>query len=245
METFQQSFGRLLAAAAFVGGAVASAPSTAFTITMTGAPPGTSCQAASVDAQNNVTINCTTSTTPPPSEPPPPPPPPPSGSISCNGRPGITNTKVIALPWQYLATTGNSTSKVGGFAPGDAVVFTITPPAGTSTGGKYASIGISPTDSKAYNLRVTSISTSPCDFSRSMGLASVIGGQSATLRFTVGGYPVSRMGTQVTSNANLTAGKTYYVTVYNQALRDDGSGPTGVNTCMSSGCNVNYQLIIP
>ena len=246
MEKFQQNMNRLLAAAVAAGCAIASAPSLGFTVQITGAPTGTTCGAASSnDLQGTVTINCSTATTPPPSSPPPSSPPP-TGPVSCN-LPGISNVKVVSLPWQYIATTGNSTAKAaGGFGAGEAVVFAITPPAGTNTGGRYVTIGISPTNSQSYNQRSYAISSSPCDFSRSLATATVVGGQSGTLRFTVGGYPLSRFSQQpITTNADLIAGRTYYVSVVQQALVGDGSRPTGVNTCMNSSCDVNYQLIIP
>jgi hypothetical protein len=310
MEKFQHSFGRLLAAAAFVGGAVASAPSSGLTITVNGScsasvsgsnvvvncdtSSGTTCSVSpasqtvgssggpiSLTASNCGTGSWTSTRSGAPggssttysdslpastsgatytytftgsngsdsatvtqlagtSSPPP------TGPVSCN-LPGISNVKVVSLPWQYLATTGNSTAKAaGGFGGGDAVVFAITPPAGTDTGGKYVTIGLSPTNSQSYNQRSYAISTSPCDFSRSLGTATVVGGQSGTLRFTVGGYPLSRLSQQpITTNADLVAGRTYYVSVVQQALLSDGSRPSGVNTCMNSSCDVNYQLIIP
>ena len=162
---------------------------------------------------------------------------PPPGNISCSNIPGITNTKVISVAWTQSIGTGISTKGVG-FGPGDAVVFVLTPPVGKTSNGAYGTFRTSPTDANAYNTRIMSISATPCDFSRSMGIASVVQGQEPTLYFSVGGYPKDKYGRTVTTNANLTAdGRSYYVTV----IQEISVG--GANTCMSSVCNVNYGLI--
>jgi hypothetical protein len=164
-------------------------------------------------------------------------PPPPVGDISCTNIPGVKNTKVVALPWSTSIGTGINTKAAGGFGPSDAFVFVVQPPAGYTTNGKLVLFKQSPTDAGAYNNRMVSISTSPCDFTRSMGSASLVQGQEATLYFTVGGYPVSKYGTPVTTNANLTGGNKYYITIVNQQ-------PLGSNTCSSGSCNVNYGLTL-
>lgn len=163
--------------------------------------------------------------------------PPPTGSISCSNIAGISNTKVIPVAWQTTIGTGFSTSKQGGFAPGDAVVFVVTPPVGASTHGGFGTFRVSPSDGNAYNTRIMSISATPCDFSRSMGTASMVQGQEPTLYFTVGGNAVDKYGRTITSNANLTAdGRSYYITVIQQLTVG------GTNACNSSSCNVNYGL---
>lgn len=301
MEKFQHTFGRLLAAAAFVGGAVASAPSSGLTITVNG-----SCT-ASVSG-GNVTINCDTSSgtscsvspssqtigssggtisllasncgtgswtssrsgapggsgtsyadtipsstsggtytytftgtggsdsatvtqlagtsNPPPT----------TGSISCSNIAGISNTIVIPVSWETTIGTGFSTSKAGGFAPGTASVFVVQVPAGASSHGTQGSFRISPTNANGYNTRVLSVSDSPCDFSRSLGSASVVQGQDVRVYFTVGGHAVDRYGRAITSIADLSPGKKYYFTVVNQ------SPVGGANTCTSSACDINYGL---
>ena len=301
MEKFQHTFGRLLAAAAFVGGAVASAPSSGLTITVNG-----SCS-ASVSG-GNVTINCDTSsgtscsvspssqtigsnggtisllasncgsgswtsnrsgapggtgtsysdtipsstsggtytytftgtggsdsatvtqtagsTTPPPQ----------TGSISCSSIPGISNTIVIPVSWQTTIGTGFSTSKAGGFAPGPASVFVVDVPAGASSHGTQGSFRISPSNANGYNTRILSVSASPCDFSRSLGTASVVQGQDVRVYFTVGGHATDRYGRQITSIADLTPGQKYYFTVVNQY------SVGGANSCTSSACDINYGL---
>lgn len=161
--------------------------------------------------------------------------PPPTSGISCSNIPGISNTKVISVPWQATIGTGFSTKGVG-FAPGDAVVFVINPPSGASSGGKLGSFRVSPTDASSYNTRIMSISASPCDFSRSMGIGSVVQGQEPTVYFSVGGYPLDKYGRTTTTNANLTGGRPYYVTV----IQEVSVG--GANACNSSYCNVNYGL---
>jgi len=163
-------------------------------------------------------------------------PPPPIGGVSCSNIPGITNTKVIPVSWLTSVGTGISTKSAGGIGPGDAAVFVLTPPAGASSAGRLGTFRVSPTDGNAYNTRIISISQTPCDFSRSMGIASVSQGQEPTLYFSVGGYPIDRYGRTITTNANLTGGQTYYVTV----IQETSVG--GANACMSSACNVNYGL---
>jgi hypothetical protein len=167
----------------------------------------------------------------------PPPPPPPPGS--CTSIPGITNVKTIALPWATTIGTGVSTAKVG-FGPNDAIVFVVTPPVGTTTSGNYVQFKQSPTGPLAYNSRMVSISTVPCDFSRSMGPGSVSIGQEVPLYFSVGGYPIGGrlFPAPITTNANLTGGTTYYISVINQT-------PLGTGTCTSSACDVNYGLVLP
>jgi len=302
MEKFQHTFGRLLAAAAFVGGAVASAPSSGLTITVNG-----SCT-ASVSG-NNVSINCDTSSGTTCSVSPAGqtigsnggtisllasncgtgswtssrsgapggtgtsysdtipsstsggtytytftgtsgsdsatvtqtagtsgPPPPQTGSISCSSIAGISNTIVIPVSWQTTIGTGFTTSKAGSIAPGTAAVFVVEVPAGASSGGSQGSFRISPTNDQGYNMHIMSVSDSPCDFSRSLGTASVVQGQDIRLYFTVGGHAVDRYGRAITSIADRTPGRKYYFTVLSQ------QSVGGVNACTSSACNVNYGL---
>jgi len=301
MEKFQHTFGRLLAAAAFVGGAVASAPSSGLTITVNG-----SCT-ASVSG-GNVTVNCDTSSgttcsvspagqtigsnggtisllasncgtcswtssrsgapggtgtsysdtipsstsggtytytftgtsgsdsatvtqtagtgSPPPQ----------TGSISCSSIAGISNTIVIPVSWQTTIGTGFTTSKAGSMAPGTAAVFVVDIPAGASSNGTQGSFRISPTDANSYNTRILSVSGSPCDYSRSLGTASVVQGQDVRVYFTVGGHAVDRYGRAMTSVADLSPGKRYYFTVINE------KSVGGENACTSSACNINYGL---
>ena len=301
MEKFQHTFGRLLAAAAFVGGAVASAPSSGLTITVNG-----SC-AASVSG-GNVTVNCdtssgttcsvspssqtigsnggtisllasncgtgswtsnrsgapggtgtsysdtipsstaggtytytftgsngsdsatvtqTTGTTSPPPQ---------TGSISCSSIPGIKNTIVIPVSWATTIGTGFTTSKAGGMPPGTAAVFVVDVPAGASSNGTQGSFRISPTNANGYNTRILSVSASPCDYSRSLGTASVVQGQDVRVYFTVGGHATDKYGRIVTSIADLAPGNKYYFTVVNQY------SVGGANSCMSSACDINYGL---
>ena len=301
MEKFQHTFGRLLAAAAFVGGAVASAPSSGLTITVNG-----SCT-ASVSG-GNVTVNCDTSSgttcsvspagqtigsnggtisllasncgtgswtssrsgapggtstsysdtipsstsggtytytftgtsgsdsatvtqtagtgSPPPQ----------TGSISCSSIAGISNTIVIPVSWQTTIGTGFTTSKAGSIAPGTAAVFVVEVPAGASSGGSQGSFRISPTNDQGYNMHIMSVSDSPCDFSRSLGTASVVQGQDVRVYFTVGGHATDKYGRIVTSIADLAPGNKYYFTVVNQY------SVGGANSCMSSACDINYGL---
>src|SRR6188472_1037045 len=153
MEKFQHTFGRLLAAAAFIGGAVASAPSSGLTITVNG-----TCS-ASVSG-SNVTINCDTTTTPPPETPPPTtpppttPPPPQTGPIACSSIPGISRTIVVPVSWQTTIGTGFTTSKAGSLSPGTAAVFVVDVPAGASSRGTQGSFRISPSNANGYNTRI-------------------------------------------------------------------------------------------
>ena len=301
MEKFQHTFGRVLAAAAFVGGAVASAPSSGLTITVNG-----SCT-ASVSG-GNVTINCDTSSGTTCSVTPSSqtigsnggtisllasncgsgswtssrsgapggagtsysdtipssttggtftytftgtggsdsatvtqlagssPPPPPTGSISCSNIPGINNTIAIPVSWETTIGTGFSTAKAGGFAPGTASVFVVQVPAGASSHGTLGSFRISPTNANGYNTRILSVSDVPCDFTRSLGSASVVQGQDVRVYFTVGGRSTDRYGRPVMTIADLTPGKKYYFTVINQY------SVGGANSCTSSYCDINYGL---
>jgi hypothetical protein len=311
MEKYQHAFGRLLAAAAFVGGAVVAAPSFGFTITVNGSgATATACSVTSVDGQGNITINCTTGSSTTCSVTPASQtigssggtisltasncgtgswtssrsgasggtgmsysdtipssttggtytytftgtggidnatvtqlaPPPPGGggeSISCSSIPGISNTIVIPVSWQTTIGTGFSTSKAGGFAPGTASVFAVQVPAGVSSNGKQGSFRISPSNAFGYNTRILSVSDSPCDYSGSLGTASVVQGQDVRVYFTVGPPPptVDKYGrTTVPTIANLTPGKKYYFTVVNQY------SVGGANSCTSSACDINYGL---
>jgi hypothetical protein len=302
MEKFEYSFGRLLAAVAFIGGAVASAPTFGLTITVNG--PGT-CTPNVVGS--NVVISCEGGTTAPTCSVTPSsqtigsnggsitltasncgtgswtsnrsgalpgsstsysdsipasttgntftytftgsissasatvnqlPGTPTSGeAISCSNIPGIARTKRIDVAWE--TTMGNvSTSKSGGFAPGDAVVFVVKPPAGATTGGKQGIFGISPSDANSYYDRIISLSARPCDFSGSLGTWSVKKGQEPSIYFSVGGPAIDqRKGTVISAVPVMQAGQEYYFTVIHQ------QSPGGANTCMSSNCNVNYGLL--
>lgn len=157
------------------------------------------------------------------------------GNISCTSIPGINNTRVVAMPWQF--TSGIiSTAKLGGFKSGDAYVFTITPPPGTTTSGQLGSFSTAPTDGNGYNNRIISLSDTPCDFSRKLGRGSVVQGMVLTAYFTVGGYPIDKYGRQDTTYPSLTPGQTYYVTVIQQ------NSVGGSNSCLNSSCNINYGL---
>jgi hypothetical protein len=234
-----QPFSRVLAAAVSSVFVVAAAPASAdVQIVITGAPV-TACGPASVNSTNgNITFNCSTGSTPPPAPPPSPPPapPPPGGNISCSNIPGITATKVIPISWQYVSGIASTAKSIGGFGANDAVVYVMTVPAGASSGGRLGDFSMSPTDQYAYNDRMISISDAPCDFSRKLGRASVKIGQEPNVYFSVGGYPLTRYGTQDTNNANLNPGQTYYVTVIQKSTVDGGS------TCMAGTCNINYAL---
>ena len=237
MQMFK-SVSRVLAAAVSSACLVAPVPSLAWTFTVNGA----SCQSPTADSAGNITINCVSGTdqsapivVPPPPPPAPSPLPPVSGSVSCASIPGITGkTQVVPMAWQIVSGIV-STNKAGGFNANDAFVFTITPPPGTTTKGQLANFSISPSDSSAYNNRLIAISDTPCDFSGKLGPASVKMGQEPNVYFTVGGYPVDKYGRPNTSNANLTAGQPYYVTVIQQ------SSVGGGGTC-SGTCNVNFGL---
>jgi hypothetical protein len=195
MEKFQHTFGRLLAAAAFVGGAVASAPSSGLTITVNG--------------------TC---------------------SASCSGIPGISRTIVLPVSWQTTIGTGFTTSKAGSLSPGTAAVFVVDIPAGASSRGTQGSFRISPSNANGYNTRILSVSDRPCDYSRSLGTASVVQGQDVRVYFTVGGHATDKYGRMITTIADLTPGNRYYFTVVNQY------SVGGANSCMSSACDINYGL---
>ena len=301
MEKFQHTFGRLLAAAAFAGGAVASAPSSGLTITVNGTctasvsggnvtvncdtSSGTTCSVSpssqtigsnggtisllasncgtgswtsnrsgapggtgtsysdsipastsggtytytftGSDGSDSATVTQTAGSSPPP---------PTTGSIACSNIGGITKTIVIPVSWETTIGTGFSTSKAGGFAPGTASVFVVQVPAGLSSHGTQGSFRISPTNANGYNTRILSVSDSPCDFSRSLGSASVVQGQDVRVYFTVGGHATDRYGRAITSIADLTPGKKYYFTVVNQY------SVGGANSCTSSACDINYGL---
>jgi hypothetical protein len=121
-------------------------------------------------------------------------------------------------------------------APGTAAVFVVDVPAGASSNGSQGSFRISPTDANAYNTRILSVSASPCDFSRSLGSATVVQGQDVRVYFTVGGHAVDRYGRAITTIADLSPGKRYYFTVLSQ------QSVGGANSCMSGACNINYGL---
>lgn len=166
------------------------------------------------------------------------PPPPPSG-IACTNIPGITSTTTIPVSWNYTAGLA-STKSAGGFAPGQAVVFVFTVPAGVQSD-QLGNFSTSPTDQNAYNNRVVALSDTPCDLSGKLSPSSVKIGQEPNVYFSVGLYPsITRLGRTYpdTSNAKLNAGQTYYVTV----IQQDGSGN---NTCNASACNINFGLAKP
>jgi hypothetical protein len=161
------------------------------------------------------------------------------GTISCSNIPGITNTKVIALPWTYKAGV-HVTKDSGGFGPNDAIVFTITP--SSSTNGKRSTLWFLPSDQFAYNDRVISISDTPCDFSGKLGAGSVwSSGNSATFFFSAGGYPLNAFGQPKTDNPNLDVGKQYFITVVHRNGLSGGL-PKGGSTCNYSQCNIDYNF---
>jgi len=166
------------------------------------------------------------------------PPPPPNG-IACTNIPGITSTTTIPVSWNY--TSGlTSTKSFGGAAPGQAVVFVFTVPAGVQSA-SLGNFSTSPTDQNAYNNRTVALSDTPCDLSGKLAPSSVKVGQEPNIYFSVGVYPtITKFGFSSfdTSNPKLNAGQTYYVTVVQQ-------DSPGNNTCNSGACNINFGLAKP
>jgi hypothetical protein len=166
------------------------------------------------------------------------PPPPPSG-ISCTNIPGITSTTVIPVSWNYTAGL-TSTKSFGGFAPGQAVVFVFTVPAGVQSA-SLGNFSTSPTDQNAYNNRTIALSDTPCDLSGKLAPSSIKVGQEPNIYFSVGVYPtITKFSYSYPDKSNpmLNAGQTYYLTVVQQ-------DSPGNNTCNSSACNINFGLAKP
>jgi hypothetical protein len=156
-------------------------------------------------------------------------------TISCSNIPGVKSTKVVNMPWQFTSSI-ISTSKQGGFGAGDAFVFVIVPPLGSTSSGKLGSFSTAPTDANSYNPRIIALSDQPCDFSRKLGKGSVVQGMTLTAYFSVGGFPIDKYGRQDTTYPSLIPGHQYFVTV----IQEDSVG--GNNTCFGSSCNMNYGL---
>jgi hypothetical protein len=139
--------------------------------------------------------------------------------VSCSG---FTKTLNIDLPW---ASGRFLTSNFGGFGSNDALVVQLHPPGGWSSG--YGSVSLAEYGGTAVS-RASTISTSPCDFSKT----------SASILFNVStgsslGYSLQVGGSQAPWIFLMQPGVTYYLNVKNTGC------PTG------SQCNMFLDFTKP
>jgi hypothetical protein len=125
--------------------------------------------------------------------------------------PAPPGVRVVTVPWTHTAGLPNITIMAG-----EVISFAITPPGGANSNGLLGSFSISPTDQNAYFDRVIALATAPGEFSAALGSSAMKTGQEPSVYFSVGGYPTKTVWGRTytdTNNADLTAGKTYYVNV--------------------------------
>lgn len=120
----------------------------------------------------------------------------------------VGNARLVVVPWGNTKSIVSQTINAG-----EALAFAITPPAGLSTGGQLANFSISPSDQNAYFDRLICLSAAPGDFDNPLRPSARKQGQEPNVYFSVGGYPVGRLGQPDMSSATLMPGTTYYVNV--------------------------------
>jgi hypothetical protein len=134
----------------------------------------------------------------------------------------------VVVPWKYQAGLVHTLIKVN-----NMLVFSFTIPQGYSSQGRLCNFSISPTDANAYWERKIALSDQPREISPRLSDSAMKTGQEPNVYFSVGGYPMKKNFIGISyadkSNADLVAGKTYYINVL-QVVGND--------------CNINYGLSI-
>ena len=153
-----------------------------------------------------------------------------TGPVSC---PGYTKTVFIDLPWVSTdATTRVLTANYGGFNGGDALVVKLNPPAGVQSSGN-GWVAMAEYVNPRYT-RFATISTTPCDFSKTNWFTAynVSVGSSLSFSLQVGG-------SQQPYVTLLMPGVPYYLNVRN-------TDQNGTQTCpIGSSCNMFLDFYKP
>src|SRR5437773_6245370 len=151
-----------------------------------------------------------------------------TGPVSCSG---FNKTVYIDLAW--VSTDASSrilTANKGGFNAKDALVVKLSPPAGSLSSGN-GSITMAEYVDPRYS-RLSTISTTPCDFTKSSDSSLYKASTTLSYKLTVGG-------TQQPYVPYLMPGVAYYLNVRNTDANGNQTCPTGAS------CNMYLDFYKP
>jgi hypothetical protein len=151
-----------------------------------------------------------------------------TGPVSCSG---FTKTLYIDLPWKSTdASTRLLTANYGGFNAKDALVVKLSPPGGTASS-TNGSVSMAEYINPRYT-RYSTISTTPCDWSKPNDSTLYKSGSTLTYKLQVGGAQQAYI-------TYLMPGVYYYLNVRN-------TDANGVQTCpVGSSCNMYLDFYKP